>query len=152
MYRCEEQRIDVLRGPSDLLCPCRSSFVILSFLVSLFRFRADDLIRISFLRCHTGLNQTDIILTVLVCCFFSVHNGMFLGQIEPSSLKYKTHFSWQLNCWSLRCSWSIACRRCSNYIFILDLTPGFKGWGKDNYRMRRETFKFWDLVPLILET
>ena len=23
---------------------------------------------------------------------------------------------------SLRCSWSIACRRCSNYIFILDLT------------------------------
>ena len=22
-------------------------------------------------------------------------------------------------CWSLRCSWSIACQRCSNYIFIL---------------------------------
>ena len=28
----------------------------------------------------------------------------------------------QFNCWSLRCSWSIAWRRCSNYIFILDLT------------------------------
>ena len=27
----------------------------------------------------------------------------------------------QSNCWSLRCSWSIACRRCSNYIFLLDL-------------------------------
>ena len=26
----------------------------------------------------------------------------------------------QQNCWSLRCIWSIACRRCSSYIFILD--------------------------------
>ena len=32
------------------------------------------------------------------------------------------HLSKQYNGWSLRCSWSIACRRCSNYIFILDLT------------------------------
>ena len=70
----------------------------------------------------------------------------------PSSLWYKTHFSRQLNCWSLRCSWSIACRRCSNYIFILNLTPGFNGLSKDNYKMRREAFKFWDLVRLILET
>ena len=62
------------------------------------------------------------------------------------------HFSRQLNCWSLRCSWSIACRRCSNYIFILNLTPGFNGLGKDNYKVRRETFKFGDLVHLILET
>ena len=70
----------------------------------------------------------------------------------PSSLQYKPHFSRQLNCWSLRCSWSIACRRCSNYIFILNLTPGFNGLGKDNYKMRREAFKFWDLVRLILGT
>ena len=55
------------------------------------------------------------------------------------------HFSRQLNCWSLRCSWS-------NYIFILNLTPGFNGLSKDNYKIRRETFKFWDLVCLILET
>ena len=47
---------------------------------------------------------------------------------------------------------SIACRRCSNYIFILDLTPGFIGLDKDNCKMRRETFKFGDLVHLILET
>ena len=59
------------------------------------------------------------------------------------------HFIRQLNCWSLRCSWSIACRRCSNYIFIPNLTPGFNGLGKDNYKMRREAFKFWDLVRLI---
>ena len=25
----------------------------------------------------------------------------------------------QYNCWSLRCSWSMACRRCSYYIFII---------------------------------
>ena len=53
--------------------------------------------------------------------------------------------------WSLRCSWSIACRRCFNYIFILDLTPGFNGLRKDNCKMRRDTLKFWDLVQLILE-
>ena len=55
------------------------------------------------------------------------------------------------NCWSLRCSWSIACRRCSNYIFILDLTSGFNGWGKNNYMMRQETSKFGDLVHILLE-
>ena len=76
-----------------------------------------------------------------------------MGQYHsPSSLQYKSHFSRQLICWSLRCSWSIACRRCSNYIFILNWTPGFNGLGKDNYNMRREAFKFWYLVRLILET
>ena len=35
------------------------------------------------------------------------------------------------NCWSFRCSWSSACQCCSNYIFILNLTPGFNGLGKD---------------------
>ena len=30
-------------------------------------------------------------------------------------------------------------------------TPGFNGLGKDNYNTRRETLKFCDLVPLILE-
>ena len=49
---------------------------------------------------------------------------------------------------SLRCSWSIACRRYSNYIFILNLTPGFNGSGTGNCKTRRETFMFWDWVPL----
>ena len=41
----------------------------------------------------------------------------------------------------------------SDYILILDLTPGFDGLsGKDKCKMRQETFKFWDLVRLILET
>ena len=69
----------------------------------------------------------------------------------PSDLLYKSHLSRQLNCWSLRCSWSIACRRCSNCIFILDLTPGFNGLGKDNCKTRQESFTFADLVHLILD-
>ena len=36
-------------------------------------------------------------------------------------------------------------------LFILDLTHGFNGLGKDNCKTRRETFKFWDLRRLILE-
>ena len=69
----------------------------------------------------------------------------------PSSLSYKAHFNRQLNCWSLRCSWSIACRRCSNYIFILYPTLGFNILRKDNCKPSRETFKFRDLVRHILE-
>ena len=38
-----------------------------------------------------------------------------------------------------------------SYIFILDLTPGFIGLGKDNCKTRQETVKFGDLVHLILE-
>ena len=36
--------------------------------------------------------------------------------------------------------------------FILVLTPGFNRLGKDKCKTRRESFKFWDLVRLILET
>ena len=55
------------------------------------------------------------------------------------------------NCWLLRCNWSIACRRCSNYILNLRPGPGFNILCKDNCKMRQETFKFWDFVRLILE-
>ena len=41
--------------------------------------------------------------------------------------------------------------RCSNYIFIIDLTPDLNGLGKDNCKTIQETFKFWNLVRLILE-
>ena len=76
--------------------------------------------------------------------------GLF---IEMHSSKYRQASNIRaLYCWSLRCSWSIACRRCSNCIFILNLTPGFNRLGKYDYKMRREAFKFWDLVQLILET
>ena len=51
---------------------------------------------------------------------------------------------------SLKCSWSTVCRRCSNYIFILDLTRGFNPLGKDNCKTGLEIFKFRNLVRLIL--
>ena len=44
----------------------------------------------------------------------------------------------------------LACRRCSNYIFILNLTPAFNGRSEDNCKRIQETSKFWDLVRLIL--
>ena len=58
--------------------------------------------------------------------------GEYATTALPSNLWYKSHLSRQWNCWSLRHSWSIACRRCSIYIFIHDLTLGFYGLGKDN--------------------
>ena len=61
------------------------------------------------------------------------------------------HRSRQWNCRSLRCSWSIACRRCSNYSFILNLPPGLKGLGNDDFKTRWESFKYCNLVGLILE-
>ena len=42
--------------------------------------------------------------------------------------------------------WSISCRRCSNYIFIIDLAPGFNALGKDNGKTSRETFTFGDYI------
>ena len=41
--------------------------------------------------------------------------------------------------------------KCSNYIFILDLAYAFSGLGKDNYKTRWETFKFWESSHRILE-
>ena len=99
---------------------------------------------------------------VMAWCQCSPSSMMTIGtsspHFQPGNIYHQVSntrrilFSKQLNCLSLRCSWSNACRRCSNYIFILDLTPGFNGLGKDKYNMRRETSKFWDLVRLILET
>ena len=68
----------------------------------------------------------------------------------PSNLWYKTHLSRKQICRSLRCSWTIACRHCSNYIFILNLKPGLNGLGKVNCKTSRESFKFWDLVHQVL--
>ena len=42
-------------------------------------------------------------------------------------------------------------RRGSNYICILDLTPGFNELGNHSRKTRQETFKRCDLVRLILE-
>ena len=52
----------------------------------------------------------------------------------------KWYLSRQLNCWSLRCNWSIACQCCSNYIFILNLIPGLNRLHKDNCQMGRQKY------------
>ena len=88
----------------------------------------------------------------------SHHNYSYANRIithiilnVPSNLEYKSHLIRPGTCWSLRCSWIIACRRCPNYIFILHFTHGFNGLGKNNCKTIRESFKCWDLVRLILE-
>ena len=58
----------------------------------------------------------------------------------------------QWHCCSLRFIGTITCQRCSNYIFILDLIPGFNELDKHISKTRQETCKVWDLVQLILET
>ena len=74
--------------------------------------------------------------------------NLYLDQLSWN-LQNKAHLSRQWNCGSFRCSWSIACRRCFNYIFMLHPTPGFNRLHKDNCETRRETFKFWNLVPYV---
>ena len=70
----------------------------------------------------------------------------------PSNLWYKVRSSGQYTCWSLRCSWSIACRCCSNCIFIiLYLVPFFNGLSKDKGNIKGVTLKCWNLMRLILE-
>ena len=86
------------------------------------------------------------------CLIFSFSNGfhstlctvIFIKRSLNSCLWYCFHFVKLV-----RCNWSIDCRRNSNYIFILDLTPGFDVLGKDNCKII--TFKFLNLVWLILE-
>ena len=79
-----------------------------------------------------------------------IWNKSYLFRLT-SNLYYKSHLSRQQNCRPIRCSWSIVCRRCSNHILILDLTPDFYRLGKDNCKTRLETFSFGDLVRLIFE-
>ena len=82
------------------------------------------------------MNDTSKIILVWISGWF-ILKGISSGMNFRSTVRKS---SWQLHCWTLRCSWSIACRCCSNYIFILDLTPGVNGLGKDNGKTRREAF------------
>ena len=81
-----------------------------------------------------------VILLWLVCSYFPVSTKDWN---IPSNLWYKLHLS--------RYRWSSACQRCSNYIFILNLTHGFNRLHKYNCKTRQETSKFWNVVYLILE-
>ena len=58
------------------------------------------------------------------------------GRCYRQTSNIRAHLCRQ-NCWSFRCSWSITCQRCTNYIIIPDLTPGSNGLGKDNHKKRQ---------------
>ena len=83
-------------------------------------------------------DQTELVIAWHLCKLFtslvSVVIYLFNSTIFvlPSSFQYKMYFSRRLNCWSLRCSWSIDYRCCSNYILILHLTLGFNILHKEN--------------------
>ena len=83
------------------------------------------------------------------CWWWSINRHALLYLYHQTS--NIRHLNGQWTCLSLRCSWSIACRHCTNYIFIIDLTSGFNGLSKENWKVRRETFKFWNWVYFILE-
>ena len=81
-----------------------------------------------------------VVILSVACIFYYILVGSSCCIL--SNLLYKMNFSRQYNCWSLRCSYSIACRHCSKYIFIHDLTHGFNGLSKDNSRRDEKHFSF----------
>ena len=79
--------------------------------------------------------------------FDAIGYDMPLLQKWIIGLKLKTQF--HICVYHQTSNTSRICRRCSNYIFIHDFTPGFNGLGWDNCKTRRESFKYWDLMRLI---
>ena len=79
-------------------------------------------------------------LAVALLCFTDTLGREFSS--EHVSMKYKQAGIKRLQ---------TGCRRCSNYIFIIHLTLGFNILRKDNYKPKRETIEFGDLVRLILD-
>ena len=85
---------------------------------------------------------------------FCYHGGLTSTEMKLSSFwrnfhhwLYRKLSKWQLSL-QLVTKFSSpvwGCRCCSNYIFILDWTPGFNGLGKT----ARETIKFGDLVRIM---
>ena len=91
---------------------------------------------------HTTLFVKPIINTPSSCeCFVSFHHQWCEA---PSNLQYKSHLGKEN--WSLRCSWSFACQRCSNQIFILAWHMTCKG----NCNTGQDKCKLWGLERIIL--
>ena len=89
-----------------------------------------------------------------MCAVYDVLTTTFLPNLAkdtdllPWNLSYKTHLCRQETCWSFRCSWSIACQRCSKYVFILHWSPGVNGLGKGNCKTRDKYLSFRILCVL----
>ena len=80
-----------------------------------------------------------------------IHGFILLSKYRQTSKISRILVGNTILFWSPMWIWNSACRHCLGYIFILDLTPRLYGLGKNNCKTTRETFKFWNLVRLILE-
>ena len=124
------------------------SFVVLCFVVVMQSFIMNS--HEVFIHIHQGCFAGTGAIVWLPQCQWSKPDGY--GKISQCITTTK-HSKAKTVCifLGIYCSWSIACWRCFNYIFILDLTHGLIGLGKDNCKTRPETFKFGDLVRPILD-
>ena len=109
-------------------------------------------------------------MVIVFCCVLTRLNLPVFFRAFPAALGPSAQCQWsnlkdlgQWTTWVLRSIrstkqtktklwifYGMYCRCCSNYIFFLDLTHDFNGFDKDNCTTRRETFRLWDLVPLLL--
>ena len=89
----------------------------------------------------------EILKICIIRLYIYIYIYVYIYIWTPSKLEYKPHLSRQYNCWSLRCSWSIACRRCSFWTYQLASLDCVK----TKCMVRREAFKLWDFVWLMLE-
>ena len=119
-----------------------------------------------------GTNFNEILIEIHIISFKKIHLKMSSGKWRPCCLTHNVLTSTEFRAWisnhiHLRL-WDVITHPCpeirpagnhrtyqqtshisstlvgSNYIFIIDLTPGFNRLGKDNCKTRRETSKFWD--------
>ena len=98
---------------------------------------------------HLFIRWSFLFIIFILCMFHQASScWIILGHFNYHQVSDIRHFSRQLKCWSLRCSWSIAYRRCSNYIFILHLAPIYCAKTTASQDEKR---KLWDLVRLIFE-
>ena len=126
IYSQTENGIQIKSGFHDLAFPRQLLYRLIIVLSGKLLFLIDEVITISFRLHKAGTHSMKIFLIK------SSTRGPFTN-IPPDLLR-KTHLTRQCYCWSLRCSWSIAFRRCSKDIFILDLTPVLNGQLQDETR------------------
>ena len=80
------------------------------------------------------------------------HSVVVGAACMPWNLWYKPRICRQWDCWSFRCSCSTACRRCPNYIFILDFNTWLQWIGQ---RQLQDEIRniwvlwFWCLVVIV---
>ena len=77
--------------------------------------------------------------------------GLHFIVTDPIKLKFWTAIYSTIYCQTCNISHTLTGNKIGdhNYIFILNLTPGFNGLGKGNCKVRRESFKFWFWVTYI---